>query len=262
VIMANYNGGRFIEAAIASVLAQTLRDLELIVSDDASSDDCLSRVFAIAAHDQRIRVIRSFTNTGPGEARNRALHQARGRWIAVVDSDDLIHPERLERLITAAEKDGADLAADDLLVFSNDQKYAPFNWLKNIRGPQWLGLAAYIRLNSFFLHGMEIGYLKPVFSAALLARTGVRFNQALPVGEDYDFVLRLLAAGARFRVYPELTYFYRKHQDSISYRISRTAIESALECGDAFYAGLGRVEHASLNLLHQLNGYRSLPVWG
>ena len=110
IVMANFNGAAFIEAALHSALGQSLRDIEIVVADDASTDDSVARVTAIATADSRVRLRRSPVNAGPAAARNLCLEAARGRWIAVMDSDDLMHPERLERLIAAAERDGADIA--------------------------------------------------------------------------------------------------------------------------------------------------------
>jgi succinoglycan biosynthesis protein ExoO len=109
VVMANHNGGRYIETALRAVLGQSLRDIDVIVADDCSTDDSAERVTAIASHDRRVRLLLAHRNEGPAAARNRGLDAARGRWIAVLDSDDMMHPERLSRLVAAAEQDGADI---------------------------------------------------------------------------------------------------------------------------------------------------------
>ena len=97
VIMANYNGSAYLGDAIASVRRQSLRELELIVSDDASTDDSVRIVSEAMGGDPRIRLLRSKQNSGPAAARNKALALAKGDWIAVMDSDDLMHPDRLLR---------------------------------------------------------------------------------------------------------------------------------------------------------------------
>ena len=117
VIMANFRGAAHLEAAMRAVLAQSERRLELILADDASDDDSVAIARAVAEGDGRVRVIASARNGGPAATRNLALDAARGDWIAIVDSDDLIHPERLARLVAAAEAAGADLVADDLGPF-------------------------------------------------------------------------------------------------------------------------------------------------
>ena len=93
------------------------RDIEIIISDDASTDDSVTIAQRIAAADPRVRLITSTRNSGPGAARNRAIAAAMGEWLAVLDSDDFAHPDRLDTLLRAASQDGADVVADDLLIF-------------------------------------------------------------------------------------------------------------------------------------------------
>jgi succinoglycan biosynthesis protein ExoO len=225
VIMANLNGAAHIAAAVRSVLRQTERSLELIVSDDGSSDASLDIARAAAEGDGRLLILKSEqARSGPAAARNRALHVARGRWIAIVDNDDYIHPERLEGLIAAAESDGADIAADDLLVFYQDGAHAPHGHLRGrlSRAPHWIGAGEYERSNRLLSGRRALGYLKPVIRRSLAPR----YDESLRIAEDSDLVLRLLAKGARMRVYPELGYFYRKHAQSISHRLDAAAIDA------------------------------------
>src|SRR3954462_3120152 len=98
VIIANNNGEKFIADAIRSACRQTLRDIEIIVSDDASTDASVAIVEGLIAEDDRIRLVRSDANGGPAAARNRALGIARGEWISILDSDDLMHPRRLQSI--------------------------------------------------------------------------------------------------------------------------------------------------------------------
>lgn len=99
VITAAYNAEGFIAETIASVQAQSLDDWEMLIADDASSDRTAEIVSAIAARDPRVRLIRLRENGGVARARNAALAQARGRYIAFLDSDDLWLPQKLERQI-------------------------------------------------------------------------------------------------------------------------------------------------------------------
>jgi glycosyltransferase involved in cell wall biosynthesis len=89
VIMPALNRAAYIGAAIASVQAQTYRDWELIVSDDGSTDETCEVVGALADRDPRIRLTRNPGPHGPGAARNHAIAEARGDWLAFLDSDDL-----------------------------------------------------------------------------------------------------------------------------------------------------------------------------
>ncbi len=93
VIMASYNSMPHIKRAVRSVLEQHLGDLELIVVDDGSSDDTWALVSGL--RDPRVRVARGSANRGPSPRRNEALRMASGKYVAVLDADDVAYPERL-----------------------------------------------------------------------------------------------------------------------------------------------------------------------
>lgn len=106
IIMPSYNCGMFIEASIRSVLEQTYREWELLVVDDCSTDGSLGLALNLQDDDSRIRVLRQERRQGAATARNRALREARGRWIAFLDSDDQWEPTKLERQIAFMEQHG------------------------------------------------------------------------------------------------------------------------------------------------------------
>jgi glycosyltransferase involved in cell wall biosynthesis len=99
VITPCYRAATVIGATIESALAQTLRDIEVLVVDDCSPDDSVAVVEKYASMDARVRCLRHAVNRGPGGARTTALEAARGRYVAFLDSDDLWLPEKLERQI-------------------------------------------------------------------------------------------------------------------------------------------------------------------
>ena len=227
VVIANHNGAAYLASAIRSAQQQSLRDLEIIVSDDGSDDDSVAMVSRLMEEDPRIRLVRSPTNRGPAAARNLARALAEGQWIAVMDSDDLMHPERLNRLVEAGNCDGADLIADNLLEFYEDDSAPPRPLLGGrweLR-PHWIGLAEYVEQNLFYVRGPNLGYLKPLFRASVFTG-GFRYDETLIIGEDYDLVARLINAGNKLRVYPETWYFYRKHAASLSRRPNKSAIKA------------------------------------
>lgn len=101
VVIPAYRHQAFVGEAIASVLNQTLEDFELIVIDDGSPDDTATVAEHALAGDPRARLVRQ-TNAGSHATINRGLELARGDWIAILNSDDRYHPERLARLLAAA----------------------------------------------------------------------------------------------------------------------------------------------------------------
>lgn len=105
IIMPSYNTGRFISETIESVLAQSYSNWELIIVDDCSTDDT-DEVVGQYLTDERIRYIKNKNNSGAAVSRNRALREAKGKWIAFLDSDDLWTPDKLEKQIAFMENNG------------------------------------------------------------------------------------------------------------------------------------------------------------
>ena len=104
IIMPSYNTALYIRETIQSVLDQTNQNWELIIVDDCSTDNTDEIVDSIK--DERIRYLKNEKNSGAAVSRNRALREAKGRWIAFLDSDDLWMPEKLEKQISFMEKNG------------------------------------------------------------------------------------------------------------------------------------------------------------
>jgi len=235
VVMANYNGSRHLAAAIRSLQHQTFQSWELIFVDDLSSDDSVAAAVAAADGDPRVAILQQSTNLGPAAARNRAIGRARGNWIAVFDSDDIMRPQRLEALLDRARRDAAAIVVDDLLLFS-EQSATPKNFLPRnfAREPRWIGLAEFIDSNRLHSRVPDLGYLKPFIAMNLLRDSRVRYDERLRIGEDYDFMARLLAHGARMRLEPEAHYLYRRHPNSTSYRLKREHILALIEADRRF----------------------------
>ena len=109
VIMPAYNAEKYIEQAIRSVQKQTVRSWELIVVDDRSTDKTAEQIRRLAAEDMRIIPVYSETNHGAAESRNIALRQCRGEFVALLDADDVWHPQKLERELERARETDADI---------------------------------------------------------------------------------------------------------------------------------------------------------
>ncbi len=104
IIMPSYNTAPYIAESINSVIAQTYADWELIIVDDASTDNTDEVVASCLS--SRIRYLKNDRNRGAAYSRNRALREAKGKWIAFLDSDDLWAPDKLEKQIAFMEKNG------------------------------------------------------------------------------------------------------------------------------------------------------------
>ena len=103
IIMPSYNTGKYIAAAINSVIKQTYQNWELLIVDDCSSDNT-DEIVKLYLEDQRIIYLKNKKNRGAAVSRNHALQKAKGKWIAFLDSDDLWKPEKLKRQINFMKK--------------------------------------------------------------------------------------------------------------------------------------------------------------
>lgn len=97
IIMPNYNGAKYVKETIESVLAQTYQNWEILFVDDCSTDNSLEIVQSF--QEARIRILKNGKNSGAAASRNYALREAKGKWIAFLDSDDIWLPEKLEKQI-------------------------------------------------------------------------------------------------------------------------------------------------------------------
>lgn len=175
VIMPSWNTDKFIGEAIQSVLCQTYKNWELLIVDDCSSDDTDTVVQSFK--DQRIRYFKNEVNSGAALSRNRALREAKGEWIAFLDSDDLWNPRKLEYQIKFMEKNG--------LVFSYheyekiNEESEPLNIY--VSGPR------VVTKRKMYHYGYP-GCLTFMYSAKML---GLIQIQDIKKNNDYAILLKL-----------------------------------------------------------------------
>lgn len=109
VVTPAYNCQATLEAAVASVRAQTMPDWEMLIVDDGSTDGTAALARRLAAEDARIKPLLGAANAGPAAARNRGIEAAEGACVAFLDADDTWMPDKLERQLAALESAGADV---------------------------------------------------------------------------------------------------------------------------------------------------------
>lgn len=120
IISPSYNCGKYILDTIHSVLAQSYENWELLIVDDCSSDN--SRNVVEQVRDKRIHLICNDYNSGAAISRNKALKQAKGRWIAFLDSDDLWEPTKLEKQVRFMEENGYAFSYTEYVEMDADGK--------------------------------------------------------------------------------------------------------------------------------------------
>lgn len=243
-----YNGGKWLRAAVESVLGQTLADLELIIVDDASTDDTARIAEEYVARDCRVRLLRQACNRGQAAARNLALGSARGGWIAPVDADDAIRPDRLRLLTEAGEREHADLIADGVLSEGEIAPGTPpelMTWQRAGAGLERLSALALIKSGT--KGGRHsLGYLKPLMRRQFLDDRKLRYAEDLRFAEDFNLYARALFCGARFLLYPESHYVYRQRPAAAKREITRIA-RQALENSERLRIVMPPADRAELS---------------
>lgn len=249
IIMPSYNTAQYIADSIRSVQAQTYENWELLIVDDCSTDDT-DGVVASFLSDPRIRYLKNKVNSGAAISRNYALREAKGRWIAFLDSDDLWAPEKLERQILFMEKENCHFSYTCYREI--DEASQPSG--VTVHGPRHITQAGMLRF-------CWPGCLTVMYDAqvvGLLQIPDIRKNN------DYAMWLRVIEK-ADCCLLPEILASYRRRTGSISnqsysrlikwhYRLFRqvqgesgfrSAVHTAGNLVFGVYKKLRYVEHSS-----------------
>lgn len=226
IIMPSYNSEKFIKDSIESVLNQTYPFWELIIVDDCSSDKTVGIIRSF--NDGRIRLFINEHNSGAALSRNKALREAKGKWIAFLDSDDIWLPTKLEEQLKFMIENNYSFTFTDYRIFQNGE------WEKIIHtGPKKVTF----RKIKKYCYFSTITVVYNSHDVGLIQIGDIKKNN------DYAMWLKALQKFDAYR-YPKCLSYYIKHDNSISsgkklhlikwhYKLFRT------ECGyNTFYSML------------------------
>ncbi len=226
-VIAAHNVAPFIAEAVTSALAQVDCRVEVLVIDDASTDDTGMIVDAFRQRDRRVQLITTARSGGAAAARNLGFEKAVGEWIAVLDGDDVLLPGRGRAMLDAGAATSADIVADNLTRFgpgiSREITALPVG---SMPYGVLIDAASYLRANRILRRGRNLGYLKPMFRRSFVTRTNLRYDESLRIGEDSHLCLEALLSKARFLVISEPFYRYRVRVGSLSWRLNRADVEA------------------------------------
>lgn len=208
-----YNAASTIKLCIDSLLNQTISDIEIVVCNDASTDETLQILNSF--DDQRIEIISNLENLGEGKTRDRAIECCSGEWIAVLDADDCMDEKRLENMLMATKGESNVMVFDDLLVCHHTPNgLVPWRRMRGRKAFNGNGSES-IDVNPV-LWALSYQFLiKPLLHADTLRALNIK-HTTLKFGADTEFFLKLIANGIKLRYLPEAYYRYRIMPNSAS----------------------------------------------
>lgn len=211
LIIPVYNAERYIEDCVASLMAQTLDEVEVILVDDHGSDHSMALAKAYIAHHKsckQFRFLETPHNMGPGPARSIGIEAAQGEYVGFVDSDDVVTPDFCERLYTAAKEYDADLAYCQAQLIKGTEIIAMNNPV--IENGAFEG-----GKRRFFLTNYTTLFVSFIYRRSLLMEYGIRFPSTRSAEDSYFLTCSLLAS-TRIACVDKPMYHYLVHEESLS----------------------------------------------
>ena len=202
VIMPTYNASKYLADSIESILGQTYTNLELLITDDCSSDRTKRILQQFSQRDSRVKVEYLNENYGPAVARNKSIERANGRYIAFCDCDDRWFPEKLEKQIKHMTRKDCALCSSSFLICDENDHITGINI-----SPKHLTLGMLKRDN-------KIGCLTAIYD---IKRLGHKFYMpAIRKRQDWALFLNILKECQICFCLTEPLAYYRKREDSVS----------------------------------------------
>ncbi|MEM6700077.1 MAG: glycosyltransferase, partial [Bacteroidota bacterium] len=203
VLTPAYNREKYIGEAIESVQAQAIEDWEMLIIDDGSTDKTIEIVKAYQSEDQRIILLQNPENLGISATRNHGLQHIKGKYIAMLDSDDVFLPNKFQKQIDFLE------AHPEIGVLGAWAKLIGFE------GHQFAPEEKDTQLRARSLYRCPLVHSSSIIRASVIEAGNIRYNENYPASNDYDFWVKALQY-TQFHNLPEYLVLYRRHDQNIS----------------------------------------------
>lgn len=211
IILPVYNGSKFVDKCIDSILGNMYADFELIIVDDGSNDATAEICDRYAAIDKRIVVYHN-TNHGVSYSRNFGIDHANGTWIGFIDADDWLDPDAFATIVANTQFDKTDVVCYDFWSVTKDNETVV--QLPNINQ----GKIPFMREQ--MLHGWTVVW-NTFFRKDYLDRHELRFKERISIGEDFEFLFRAFYYASDIVIIDRPLYYYnRMNEDSALHRMT------------------------------------------
>ena len=222
VIVPVYKVGQYLPRCIDSILAQTFTDFELLLIDDGSPDNSGKICDEYAKKDERIRVFHK-ENGGVSSARNFGLDNARGEWVAFVDSDDWIDRDYISEAIEYLMQ-GISTYIYGFTIVKDNQEIMPFSF---VRG-------AYASVQYLNNANRQLACWGQFLSNDIIKKSRIRFDNRLSMSEDVLFMIQYLVKANTIFLSNHNYYYYRIHGSSVcQQKPSAKKVEAQLKAAEA-----------------------------
>ncbi|MDR2919728.1 MAG: glycosyltransferase [Tannerella sp.] len=210
IIIPVYNAEQYLAKCIESILAQTYKDINIILVNDGSTDNCGEICDLYAQKDLRISVIHK-ENGGVTSARRAGSEYAKGEWLSFVDADDTLPPRAIEGLINASE--GVDIVKGSCQLVDDEGNKIPMLVNKiRISGCQFIFNTLHNKINFLPLWG-------GIYKRELIDSSVFDVSPAkIITGEDRLNVIRICGKTDLIQLIPEIVYEYMQHKESVSHK--------------------------------------------
>ena len=228
IIVPAFNVEKYIAKCLDSLINQTLKEIEIIVINDNSSDKTLSIISKYASKNSRIKLVDNKFNKGVSAARNEGLSLAKGEYVGFVDSDDWVAPDFYERLYYAAKRFDSEIAVTNFVRCDKFRKSKRLNYKKEeiFTNPSDKVREAFIPKFNYIWN--------KIYKRDALINLGVKFPEG-KIFEDVIWLIQIVYALKGLVTVPDTYYFYRRNSGSIVTRRSSSVTSDNISAYKELY---------------------------
>jgi glycosyltransferase involved in cell wall biosynthesis len=211
IIVPVYNAEKHLKQCLDSIINQTLKEIQIIIINDGSSDNSKEIILDYVSKDDRIIFIDSI-NEGVSSARNKGIEKATGKYIGFVDADDYIDTTMYQRLFEIAEGNDASLAICNAIEVADKQKLRKRLQLEN---EDFLTSDKAGLVLDFLSFKYDSSNWNKIYASPILQQYNLKFDKHLSIWEDLLFNLKFIAYANKIVILDEALYYYRIHPTSV-----------------------------------------------
>lgn len=205
VIIPVYNSEKFLPKCLDSVCGQTLRELEIICLNDASTDDSLKILQQYAKNDSRIKIIDLPENKGAAAARNIGIENARGEYLGFVDADDFIDKNFYEKLFERTLKIGAEVVKGNITLYCPKTDKTCYG--------SWIDINHNVKKHRAYFC---FSFTSAIFKTSIIKENSVKFLEGFVHFEDPFFTIKAALFYQKLEVLDDVFYYYVENPNSAS----------------------------------------------